>query len=193
MTCTRPQAERQILLAMRASSTHGPKPAILHAHPVEVRAAFRRSSPLAQLINLRQLRNHLTSVVLVPSPKKGANPDGSQNRQTGRTSPCRNRVVCGGPQHIFQSAGQPLLSVGAAQDHFHFAAFGRIGKAGRKSILDGNSRSDSDRVPRNPIGGPPTRPNTPGPLLSSLEPEITHYAPAQLRGPTSRLPLQRVP
>ena len=66
MTCTRPQAERQILLAMRASSTHGPKPAILHAHPVEVRAAFRRSSPLAQLINLRQLRNHLTFVVLVP-------------------------------------------------------------------------------------------------------------------------------
>ena len=25
MTCTRPQAERQILLAMRASSTHDPK------------------------------------------------------------------------------------------------------------------------------------------------------------------------
>jgi hypothetical protein len=26
MTCTRPQAERQNLLAMRASSTHDPKP-----------------------------------------------------------------------------------------------------------------------------------------------------------------------
>jgi hypothetical protein len=47
-----------------------PLPAILHAQPVEVRAAFWRSSPLAQLINLRQLRNHLTFVVLVPSPKK---------------------------------------------------------------------------------------------------------------------------
>jgi hypothetical protein len=30
MTCTRPQAERQILLAMRASSTHDPKATFWH-------------------------------------------------------------------------------------------------------------------------------------------------------------------
>src|SRR5262249_707149 len=31
MTCTRPQAERQILLATRASSTHDPKPSFTQA------------------------------------------------------------------------------------------------------------------------------------------------------------------
>jgi hypothetical protein len=39
MTCTRPQAERQILLAMRASSTHDPQ--LTSAHSVEAGNSLR--------------------------------------------------------------------------------------------------------------------------------------------------------
>src|SRR5262249_31482597 len=94
MTCTRPQAERQILLAMRASSTHDTTPACVKDFgtsslrgPAAEAHILRKNTNRLEIVSIKPIR--CDSLYLISSPQKLSLAFGREN-----ASHPRDRVHC---------------------------------------------------------------------------------------------------